>query len=101
MQLFFIDESGTIPPKEKNDGVDYFTLGGIMIPEDFWHELDKELAGLKARFGVDGEIKWRYFSPQKQDAAQHSLSHLSGPQKEELRLGIYHSVKGVCSRKNS
>lgn len=103
MQLFFIDESGTIPPKEKNDGIDYFTLGGIVIPEDLWHELDKELAGLKTRFGVNGEIKWRYFSPQKPGATPHSLSHLSGPQKEELRLAIYQlvtkfkSIRLICA----
>src|SRR5690348_8691649 len=103
MQLFFIDESGTIPPKNKNDSIEFFTLGGIVIPEDLWHELDKELAGLKTRFGVNGEIKWRYFSPQKPGATPHSLSHLTGPQKEELRLAIYQlitkfkSIRLICA----
>jgi uncharacterized protein DUF3800 len=103
MQLFFIDESGTIPPKNKNDGIDYFTLGGIIIPEDLWHELDKELANLKTRFDINGEIKWRYFSPQKTGAAPHPLSHLSGSQKEELRLHIYQlitkfkSIRLICA----
>jgi hypothetical protein len=40
MQLFFIDESGTIPPKNKSNGVDFFTLGG------------KELAILKTTYKV-------------------------------------------------
>src|SRR5580692_5304278 len=103
MQLFFIDESGTIPPKDKSHGVDFFTLGGIVIPENLWHELDKEFAGLKNRFSVTDEIKWRYFSPQKPNAAPHSLSHLSPQEKEELRFGIYSlitkfkSIRLICA----
>lgn len=103
MQLFFIDESGTIPPKGKNNGVDFFTLGGIIIPEDHWHEIDKELAILKTNYKVMGEIKWRYFSPQKSGAAPHSLSHLNAEQKEELRLAIYQlltkfkSIRLICA----
>lgn len=103
MQLFFIDESGTIPSKNNSDGIDYFTLGGIVIPEDLWHELDKEFAGLKTRYEINGEIKWRYFSPQKIGAASHPLSHLTALQKEELRLSIYQlitkfkSIRLICA----
>lgn len=39
MQLFFIDESGTIPPKNKSKDEEYFALGGVIIPEDLWHEV--------------------------------------------------------------
>ncbi len=42
MQLFFIDESGTIPPKNKIGNAPYFTLGGIIIPEHLWHEIDTD-----------------------------------------------------------
>lgn len=103
MQLFFIDESGTIPPKDKINGVDFFTLGGIVIPEDLWHELDKEFAALKNRFNIIGEIKWRYFSPQKPGATPHSFSHLTPQQKEELRHAIYNlvtkfkSIRLICA----
>ena len=103
MQLFFIDESGTIPPKDKNNGVDFFTLGGIVIPEDHWHEIDKELAILKASYKIMGEIKWRYFSPQRPGSTLHSLSHLTAEQKETLRLAIYQlltkfkSIRLICA----
>jgi hypothetical protein len=106
MQLFFIDESGTIPPKDKNEGIEYFTLGGIVIPEDIWYELDKELAALKIRFKVIGEIKWRYFSPQKPGAIRHPLSHLTGIEKEKLRYDIYQliakfkSIRLICALVN-
>lgn len=103
MQLFFIDESGTIPPKDKSNGVESFTLGGIVIPEDLWHELDKEFAALKSRFNITGEIKWRYFSPEKPDATPYSLSHLTPQQKQELRYSIYSlitkfkSIRLICA----
>lgn len=103
MQLFFIDESGTIPPKNKSNGADFFTLGGIIIPEDLWHELDKELAALKNHFGITGEIKWRYFAPQKPGSTSHSLSHLPAQQKQDLRFSIFNlitqfqSIRLICA----
>lgn len=103
MQLFFIDESGTIPPKLKHHGIEYFTLGGIVIPEDLWHEIDKELVIIKRKYSITHEIKWRYFSPQKCSSTQHALSHLSGAQKEDLRKHIYHlmtkfkSIRLICT----
>lgn len=103
MQLFFIDESGIIPLKDKIGSVNHFTLGGIVIPEALWHEIDKELAFLKRTFEVIGEIKWRYFSPQKTGAQLNPLSHLNAVQKEELRNAIYaliikfKSVRLICA----
>lgn len=101
MQLLFIDESGTIPPKNKIKGdVNHFTLGGIVIPADLWHEVDKELASLKARFKITGEIKWRYFAP---GAQLNSLSHLNAGQKESLREEMYNliakfkSIRLICA----
>jgi len=103
MQLFFIDESGTIPPRDKIGNVNHFTLGGIVIPEDLWHEIDKALAFLKNNFQINGEIKWRYFSPQKPRSQPNSLSHLNAVKKEELRSAIYKlivkfkSVRLICA----
>ncbi len=100
MQLLFIDESGTIPPKNKIKDVNHFTLGGIVIPSDLWHEVDKELAFLKNRFKIIDEIKWRYFAPGKQ---LNSLSHLNADQKERLREDLYDlitkfkSVRLICA----
>lgn len=42
MQLLFIDEAGTIPPKNKIGCANHFTLSGIVIPEDLWHEIEVE-----------------------------------------------------------
>ncbi len=82
MQLLFIDESGTIPPKNKIGNVGFFTLGGIVIPADIWHEINKELVILKERFQITGEIKWRSFSPQKPGIKSNPLSHLNADQKK-------------------
>jgi hypothetical protein len=103
MQLFFIDESGTIPPKDKTSDINFFTLGGIVISEDLWYELDKELTKLKLRFNIVGEIKWRYFAPQHPNAKLNPLSHLTKDQKETLRYSIFHliakfkSIRLICA----
>jgi Protein of unknown function (DUF3800) len=76
MQLLFIDESGTIPPKNKIKDANHFTLGGIVIPADLWHEVDKELASLKTRFKITGEIKWRYFAPGANSLAKSVVKKL-------------------------
>jgi hypothetical protein len=100
MQLLFIDESGTIPPKNKIKDANHFTLGGIVIPADLWHQVDKELASLKTEFKITGEIKWRYFAPGTQ---LNSLSHLNADQKESLREEIYNliakfkSIRLICA----
>lgn len=98
MHLFFIDESGTIPPKDKIN-VRYFTLGGIIIPENIWQEIDQELIMIKKQAAIVGEIKWRYFSPQKKSSKPNSLSHLNPHQKEELRFGLFNLIiKYTCVR---
>ena len=103
MQLFFIDESGTIPPKNCAIDVTYFVLGGIIIPEGLWHTIDKELDLIKKRYKVYGEIKWRYFfSALKEGTKQHHLSHLNLLEKENLRISIYNllkkfkSIRSIC-----
>lgn len=103
MHLFFIDESGTIPSYAKSSNTEYFTLGGVVIPEDHWHEIDKELALLKINYCVEGEIKWRYFSPKKEGAKPNALSHLTSEHKEALRISLYNllkrfkSIRAICA----
>lgn len=67
MHLLFIDESGT-PPRPKTTSAKYFVVGGIIIPEGIWHHVRDAMLGLKLRRKIRGEIKWRYFSPDNDDA---------------------------------
>lgn len=89
MQLFFIDESGTIPPQNKTATNLFFTLGGVIIPEDHWHEIEKEMIHLKNHYKVEGEIKWRYFAKDRSEVTKTPLSHLAVQEKEELRNALY------------
>ncbi len=70
MHLFFIDESGTVPPPGKSN-TRYFVLAGIIIPSGIWHQLKKDFEQVKKKYAVSGEIKWRFFSPSNQDKDNH------------------------------
>jgi hypothetical protein len=102
MQILFVDESGSPPPQEKQNDATFFVLGGLVVPEDIWSKLAVDLNRLKSRFGIEGEIKWRYFAPQNPGAKSHSLSHLSPEKKESLRSQLYQticqykSIKIIC-----
>jgi hypothetical protein len=81
-------------------------LGGIVIPEDIWAKLAADLARLKAQYAIDGEIKWRYFAPDR-GGKPHALSHLSAVERESLRtqlyqaVGKYKSVRLICVVSNT
>jgi hypothetical protein len=94
MQILFVDESGTPPPPDKQHDTPFFVLGGLVVPEDFWSKLAADLNRLKTAFGITGEIKWRYFAPEKAGAKANSLSHLTPAQKETLRTKLYEAVRG-------
>ena len=106
MQILFVDESGTPPPPEKQDETPLFVLGGIVVPEDFWAKLAADLGRLKEHFKIEGEVKWRYFAPEKPGSKKHSLSHLNPEQKEALRtklyevIGTYKSIRLICVATN-
>ena len=101
MQILFIDESGTPPSIAKTDDSPFFVLGGVIIPDEFWHRVKADLEVLRRRYKIEGEIKWRYFAPHHKEA--HSLSHLSGSQKEDLRsdmygiINKYKSIRTICT----
>lgn len=97
----FVDESGHAPAAAKAASQPVFVLGGIIIPEDVWPKIKVDLTQLKVRYGVEGEIKWRFFAHWKPGRKANSLSHLDGPSKEELKLALldtiakYRSVKVI------
>lgn len=99
MQILFIDESGTPPNKDNFNIEPWFVLGGVIIPEEYWHKIKNELEVVKKKYSITGEIKWRFFSPSKKDAKKNSMDHLSGIQKEELRTDLYNILNKYKSIK--
>lgn len=102
MHILFIDESGTPPEPNKATDQPFFVLGGIVVPEDIWAKIANDLARLKQLHKVEGEIKWRYFAPDRAGSKEHALSHLSAAEKEDLRtrlyqiISAYRSVRLIC-----
>ena len=64
MHLFFIDDAGSIPPGKKI-AHNHFVLGGLVIPEDQWHNLERDFSQITRSFQIEGEIKWRFFGQKK------------------------------------
>jgi Protein of unknown function (DUF3800) len=87
MQLLFLDESGT-PPRPQDQHPSYFVVGGIIIPETSWHRIRDGLMGIKIRRGIRGEIKWRYFSPNNDDA-RNPMRGLAQADRDSIREEIY------------
>lgn len=87
MQILFVDESGT-PPSSVKAGQRYFVLGGVIIPEGVWHRVAAELDGIRRRYRIDGEIKWRFFAPGNKDG-DNSLAHLSPTERDTVRTEIF------------
>lgn len=92
MKLLFLDESGTIPPPDKIKDK-YFVIGGIIIDENDWHDINRNFNAIKQKYGIsaDSEIKWRYFSPTNKDNL-NSLKHLEQEQKYALRDELYEMI---------
>lgn len=95
MYLMFVDESGTAPPPGKKHSR-YFVIGGIILSEYLWYDIAQKFKILKKKYGVAGEVKWRFFSPHNKD---NSLLGLNIEHKQQLRLDIlqlitqYRSIK--------
>lgn len=86
MHLLFVDESGS-PPKSGADDSKYFVVGGIIIPENAWHALRDAVLGLKLRYKIRGEIKWRYFSPHNGDS-KNPMRNLSHAIRNDIRKNL-------------
>lgn len=97
MQLFFLDESGT-PPSPDKCRDRYFVVGGLVIPDGVWHKIRDELVGMKVRRGIVGELKWRYFAPTNDDAA-NPMRAMEQSTRNEIRAELYKIICGVRSIK--
>ncbi|MGH2271285.1 DUF3800 domain-containing protein [Anaerohalosphaeraceae bacterium U12dextr] len=95
MHLLFIDESGSLAPKGKHGPEDKFVLGGLIVSEDTWFKVDADLRNIKKKYGIFGEIKWRYFySIPGKDTP---LSKLDEQQKEQFRTDIFRIISSYKS----
>ena len=90
MHLLFVDESGSVSPKEKQKPDDKFVLGGIIISEDTWFKVNEDITSLLRKYNVGGEIKWRYFYVSENKRT--SLSHLGEIEKERLRTDLFNII---------
>lgn len=98
MHMLFVDESGSAPEADKVAQNPVFVLGGLVLREDVWIDMARSLASLKRHHGIQGEIKWRHFAPDK-GARPSALSHLAMPGKEDLRSELYRIIRRqACSR---
>lgn len=91
MYMLFIDESGNpAPPNKRNE--EYFVLGGLIIHEDDWHQISRDFREVKDDYGIEGEIKWRFFNP-KDNRSENSLSHLPPDERHAVREDLYEILK--------
>ncbi len=97
MHLFFLDESGTVIPKNKKH-TKYFIIGGVIIPEIHWYEIYKKLRDIKKQYKINSEIKWRYFSPNNQEQ-ENGMKHLSFDVRNEVREKLYNVITSYKSIK--
>jgi hypothetical protein len=87
MHLCFVDESGT-PAKPGRDTPRFFTIAGVIIPEERWHSVANRLQRLKTRTGYRGELKWRFFAPNNKDEA-NAMVEWSQDQRNEFREQVF------------
>jgi hypothetical protein len=97
MHILFVDESGT-PPKPGTSSPKYFVVGGVIIPEGAWHRVRNSVLGLKLRRGVRGEIKWRYFAPENDDA-QNPMRGLPHDRRNQIRAEMLRILTSEASVK--
>ncbi|PBB45319.1 MAG: DUF3800 domain-containing protein [Mesorhizobium sp.] len=76
MHLCFIDESGSPPKPCRVGNRPYFVTAGLIMHEAQWHGIADEVRRIKTKYGVTGEIKWRYFGPDNTDPG-NSVAHLT------------------------
>lgn len=97
MHLLFVDESGT-PPKPGDEGMRYFVIAGIVIPEDRWMGMRAKLVGLKRAEGYRGEVKWRFFAPQNNDEA-NPMREWPAQQRNAFREKVFSIITATKSAK--
>ncbi len=97
MHILFLDESGT-PPGAGSTRDKYFVIGGLIIPDGQWHRVRDAVNGLKVRRQIRGELKWRYFAPNNNDAL-NPMRAFSPEQRNEVRREVYRIICEVKSVK--
>lgn len=90
MHLLFVDESGT-PAKPGSHQERYFVLGGLIIPEERWQSVRKQLIGLKRQKRYYGEVKWRYFAPNNNDQKNPMLDWNEN-EKNDFRKSVFEII---------
>lgn len=88
MHLCFVDESGTPPKPTARNPRPYFVIAAVIIPEHHWRGVSDELLATKARHGVRGEIKWRFFGAQNNDP-NNSVANLTQEQRDAFRTDLF------------
>lgn len=96
MYLCFVDESGSPPHMEKAAARRFFVIAGVMMHDADWHGIARDLQLLRQRFGVVGEIKWRFFGPDNTDA-DNSVAHLDQRTRDRFRQEVF---RLITSRRN-
>jgi hypothetical protein len=93
MHILFIDESGSPPhPPKGHADLGYFVIGGIALHEGAWHRVKNNLMGMKARFQIRGELKWRYFAPGNSDES-NPVRLKSQQQRDIIRDEFFNIIK--------
>ncbi len=87
MHLLFVDESGT-PPKPNASQQSYFVIAGLVIPEDRWVGMRDKLVDVKRAYAYHGEVKWRFFAPNNNDA-ENPMREWDKARKNEFREHIF------------
>lgn len=98
MHILFADESGTAPPSlEQAKGQKYFVIAGLTIPAGEWRGVANKLQGIKTRYKLYGELKWRFFSPGNEDD-DNPMRGRPFAERDRIRaemLGIVTGVKSI------
>jgi len=95
MQILFVDDSGDTSIRNNGEG-QYFALGGVIIPEYQWHRIRDEVASIKKAKNLDGELKWRYFSPENTDD-ENPMRLLKSEERNEIRTRIISIIRATKS----
>ena len=93
MYLLMIDESGT-PRKPDKEYPRYFVIAGVIIPAHKWSIVRDAVQGMKIRYGIRGEMKWRYFSPSNNDD-RNPMRKLDQIQRDAIRSALYGIISGT------
>jgi len=95
MHFLFVDESGT-PAKPGQQGLRFFTFGGIVIPVKQWRSVRQKFLGLKRRMKYRGEVKWRYFAPHNADP-ENPMLEWDMVQRNVFRSELFSIIKSFKS----